>query len=375
MEAIENIRSLCLMDLYSLYRSAHLLLDNEHYSQWYENHELFWLHYLPKSNDAVDNLLLIREVKSKKIGVLKIDFNFHEEKNKLKKIYQERLERQKLLISQDSPNTFNRLVPQITDHLLEEHDLTFIKQLDIKLILPVIYDDVNIIWDKFHRDQFLIVKKDSKFGLMDNSTNVLIPTEFHRIALIHPCFLLCFQNQRCGLYNLKDGRMSIPVEYNSITPINPHNLFICEKSDRVGVIDWNNQIVIPFIYDSISPITNGLIIVRNNKRGFVEFSGQEILPPNYFLIEYLDNKHLIIKKENDDLKRFIYNLEEQSFLEIPDYDILKGFHYDLMRVKKGDKQALIRVDGTILVDFTEDYMKILHTYWAIIDEERQNPNN
>lgn len=41
-------------------------------------------------------------------------------------------------------------------------------------------------------------------------------------------------------------------------------------------------------------------------------------------------------------------------MEIPDYDLLIACHYDIMRVKMEDKQALIEVNGTILEDFTDD---------------------
>lgn len=403
-------------NLYSLYNSAHKLLDWEYFSQWYENYELYWLHYLPKSLDALDNLILVRDRGTKKIGALKITFKSLEEKSEIKKIYQERLNRQHKLIRDTGTNMFTPKFPYICERLLKDDEISVINKLDIKLVLPIIYNDMDIVWENFHRHyseydkygkQFFIVEKETKFGVKDIS-DTLLPIEFDYINLIHPCFLLCSENQLWGLFNLNDSHVSIPVKYQKLTPLySKRNLFICKKSENVGIIDWNNQLVIPivyqdisaindnlflcaksnkfgvinihnkeilpFIYEFIVPLTNGFIVTINNKRGFFNFNGQELLSPNYFLIEFLDQNHLIVKKEIGDSRRLIYNLENQSFVEIPDYDLLRACHYDIMRVKKGDKQALIGVNGAILEDFTDDPMKILHTYWSIIDNIKKSP--
>lgn len=414
METADNKEFSWFNNLYSLYQSTHSLLDNESYSQWYEDYELYWLYYLPKSSDALDNLILVRDRSTKKIGALKITFKSLEEKRELNNIYRERINRQHGLIRNTGTKMFTRQVPYICEYLLDDDELSIIKKLDIKLILPIIYDDINIVWENVRRQyddygkQFFIVEKETKFGVK-NISDTLLPIEFDHISLIHPCFLLCSQNQLCGLFNLNDSHVSIPVKYQKLTPLySKRNLFICKKSENVGIIDWNNQLVIPivyqgisainddlflcaksnkfgviniqnkeilpFIYDAIVPLTKGFIVTINNKRGFFNFNGHELLSPNYFLIEFLDQNHLIVKKEIGDSRRLIYNLENQSFVEIPDYDLLRACHYDIMRVKKGDKQALIGVNGAILEDFTDDPMKILHTYWAIIDDRKNSPN-
>lgn len=74
-------------------------------------------------------------------------------------------------------------------------------------------------------------------------------------------------------------------------------IYLYKKSNKFGVINIHNKVILPFIYEFIVPLTKGFIVTINNKRGFFDFNGQEILSPKYSLVEYLDQNHLIVKKK------------------------------------------------------------------------------
>ncbi|MDZ7934207.1 MAG: WG repeat-containing protein [Emticicia sp.] len=73
------------------------------------------------------------------------------------------------------------------------------------------------------------------------------------------------------------GKTIIPFEYQDISHIS--TIIQAQRSNRWGVVDEKNQVIIPFIYDGMGFVGENLIPVQKGlKWGYVNTSGKIIIP-------------------------------------------------------------------------------------------------
>lgn len=99
---------------------------------------------------------------------------------------------------------------------------------------------------------------------------------------------------RNGMIDTK-GKYVIPVEYESLSSCDQKGRIVAQKNGKWGVIDKQNQVLVPFIYDSVSfgagmmPSENQpvnfqedlLPVVLNGQLGFIDDQNRTIIPFKY----------------------------------------------------------------------------------------------
>lgn len=86
-------------------------------------------------------------------------------------------------------------------------------------------------------------------------------------------------NYKWGYVNTK-GKVVIQLKYNmAFSFINKFAIVQNSINDKYGVIDVNEEIIVPFLYDSIRPFERGLAVVElDNCYGCVDKSGYPVIP-------------------------------------------------------------------------------------------------
>lgn len=79
-----------------------------------------------------------------------------------------------------------------------------------KLIIPPLYQEINIY------QEYIIVKKDNKYGMFDRTGNILIPTEYDEPFEIVDNVVKFKRNERYGVYSIKNKKEVIPNKYKEI---------------------------------------------------------------------------------------------------------------------------------------------------------------
>lgn len=103
-------------------------------------------------------------------------------------------------------------------------------------------------------------------------------------------------------------------------------------------------------YDGISKGIDGYyIVMRDSLFGIIDFSGKEILAPNYRVIQRPSEGLFCVKKGIDDLFGFIDGTG--SYIIEPQYDYAFQFHNGMAIVKKEGKWGIIDKQNNTLVDF------------------------
>ena len=178
-----------------------------------------------------------------------------------------------------------------------------------KLVIPTVYDDVNQLSAPFDADFSVYVGGDMPDGeghgiYPDGNEDVEVQVEEDYLSVY--CFT---ENKSLNIDPL--GDYSVSDFKGSIT-----NVAIGEK---VGAIDKNGKIIIPIIYDYITPFTNGLAVAINKKTDeefnpiIISKSGQILLEGSVIMTWLDDDRSLFINRSG---KLTEYSIQNNKFKAI-----------------------------------------------------------
>ena len=239
-----------------------------------------------------------------------------------------------------------------------------------------------------------------KYGIMDRLGNVVLPPLFFKSYSSYSNDNVILQlGKNYGLFNLEEKQWIIPLEYQSLARLGyGSNYYKVKKDGDYGVIDNQNDVVIPFQWESIQSISglNNYLIVSVNSNpsdlyGVFSITDNKLIVPcdytslyqvgsqNYFKVKN-GSKYNIIDINNraqlrtwyDDLviprsgrNNYIVKLNNKmgiidskestvvpmDFLEISSSPYSDGSY--LARDKHG-KYGFMRIDGTVTLPFQYD---------------------
>ena len=162
---------------------------------------------------------------------------------------------------------------------------------------------------------FYLVKKDNKYGIVNEQANYIIHMECDEIGVdttkytsnnIENQYILfnnaipVRQGQKWGLYN-KDGQIILPIEYdrigcsetsaqkkttNSILVIPEYEAIVIGKDKTYGIIDSTGKVLVPCVLNIVYSITTGGI-----EEYYMEYNNQ-----TYNIKEYFEQNKIAIPK-------------------------------------------------------------------------------
>lgn len=177
--------------------------------------------------------------------------------------------------------------------------------------IPFIYDTLYTE-HSVPRISSLIGKIDSLYGLISLENEIIQPFNYKYIyALNYGLLAYVDKNNKVGILN-HDGSIMIPFEYDAIHSNwyshdyqkkefpNTENIFIVEKNGKIGTIDGRNNEIIPIIYDGLSGwIEYGPeahYAIYNGKYGIISYKGEVIIPIVYDYVGIPQNDIMLVRK-------------------------------------------------------------------------------
>jgi hypothetical protein len=253
-------------------------------------------------------------------------------------------------------------------------------------------DQYDFYCDKYSRDKY------NNMGIVDKSGNVILPHIFGKnYSYSNKTQIILYINSNYGLFNLAERQWTIPMEYEELSDLN-NNLYAAKKSGRWGVIDNNNNVIVPFEWYQISNVSNleNYVMVSkgnysNRLSGVYSLAEKKMVLPciysdlrkldrfNYFLVTNGSKRNLvdinntplfkvwydeiyspssgrnyfIVKTNNrfgvvDDNEKVIIPIE---YLEFAQYPFSDGSY---LAKNKDGKYGFILIDGRITMPFQYD---------------------
>lgn len=184
-----------------------------------------------------------------------------------------------------------------------------------KVIIPPKYESISILENKFIQVSYYDRKRGCglKSGIIDLQGNEIVKPEYGHIWPSHNGFMVAEFDGRCGYV---DSNGLSNLEYDSYTTVyltqwdcssisfscssfskkesaftesfscKPTYLIV-SKQGKYGVVDLNNNVIIPIIYDSITSVDDSdnipgyYLVNKSSKYGVLNLKGEIIIPLRY----------------------------------------------------------------------------------------------
>lgn len=147
------------------------------------------------------------------------------------------------------------LVDKFDDAELRNKNLFIADGKLIDIDNNVLIGEYSALTPVFYNHSKLLVSKNKKWGIIDISNKILLPIEYDAISNWveygprNKHFIT--KNGKKGLIENETFKTIIPPIYNHF--YHRMGLVFASKNNKFGILDTNNKILCPFIYDNIKP--------------------------------------------------------------------------------------------------------------------------
>ncbi len=138
-----------------------------------------------------------------------------------------------------------------------------------EIVIPFEYDEIPYLFN--FNEKYIVVKNNEQYGIIDFDNNIILPARYGQISV---------QQHENEYYFIVDDKLKnktgllkafnwyeheeiiVPFEYDWIRIDNKNNWITACKNNRVGAIDFNNNVIIPFEYIYMLGLTEGMAAVK-----------------------------------------------------------------------------------------------------------------
>src|SRR5690606_38025171 len=196
-----------------------------------------------------------------------------------------------------------------------------------KELLNIEYDEID--FNLYEEYACIIIKKDGKLGLVDNSGKTRGLIIYHQLDKIHGSdYMKVYKDNRYGMVDLNTLNEIIPPEYDIIYYNNDFDAYQIIKSSQFGLFNQNrSSIVIPAEYEKIiideidyteeekQTLPKRFKVTQNAKTGIIDFEGKVLFMPKYDEIRDWNNKYAAVRIDQNwsfinsigkEITKFIY---------------------------------------------------------------------
>ncbi len=313
-----------------------ILLDKDSFEAYYHDSDLDFYHsYSSEKQLLIDKWMRIKADRWKKI---------------FDSIEKRKIQYEQALARKERRERLAYYYP-----LIESGEITPIAFQDEKTKLwGYKYNDFDIIPPIYYEVKpfylgYAWVKKARYWGCIDYKGNRICSFENTNVRKISDGNYELSQKDNTFFIFVQRGNLCLYDDEEELS----NKLFKVKKGEYWGVVNHNNDIIIPLEYDYIGVSSNGVIKAKKNaKYGLINETGELLLPINYDNLEEYD--HGIVKAQKDGEYGLI-NVNGKILLPF-DYDDLGEYSNCIIVAKKYGKWGIIDEDGKIVIPFEYDYI-------------------
>lgn len=147
---------------------------------------------------------------------------------------------------------------------------------------------------KYGANNLFLAKKNGKWGIIDVKNKIVIPFVFDELSADHS-FLYFKKQNKWGVMNYS-FKTIIEPQYEQIQGYG-YDLFTVKKNRKWGFVNINNEVIIPFIFDSaliFTPYGRSIVGV-NAKYELIDSQGHFLSTKGWIEFQKMENKNTIGK--------------------------------------------------------------------------------
>lgn len=186
--------------------------------------------------------------------------------------------------------------------LWDSNSMMGLSDVDGKIIIPIKYKGVSSIGNG---DFYITENLNNLNGVFDYNGKNIIPEEY-KFYTVDNYRIFATKDNKAIILNIQHPESSIYLDekiklietvrhYSSLEKLYQ----IVKQENKYGIINADNQVIIPIMYDEIKSSQNWryFIIKQNNKFGLIHVNGTVTKEPIYDDIE-LRKEYIVLKRRN-----------------------------------------------------------------------------
>jgi hypothetical protein len=189
-----------------------------------------------------------------------------------------------------------------------------------KWLLPPEYDTIELKWKTY-----LELRQQGKMTYADTYGKLLLPMQFEDAGILDDEHFDVKTGGKWGIYSTRENRLLIPAVYESFDYCGgcgrKGDYLFAQKNGKWGIIDFDNNILMPFEYE--------------HEHAFMRS----------------DNWVQCLKKQGQEVT---INLKTKKEYAAPEYTGMTVIGNSLLKAQKNGKYGLISQDGATVTDFMYD---------------------
>lgn len=212
--------------------------------------------------------------------------------------------------------------------LMYKNNKVGVLSADGKTTVEPIYDE--IIYNSRYNDDWSLIaitRMDKKMGLINISTGEILakPIYKHIFSMGKgDSVLFCLRDDDGNNMVMdKYGKILIPPTLDIIYSLSYDSDLLIKKNQtgKVGLINRNNEIVIPIMYDEIEKLDSDQLLVKNNGQyGVINEQNEILVPLDYDYLSLYNYSDNLLMASKDQKKGFLLN--QSTFVESPFAEII-----------------------------------------------------
>jgi hypothetical protein len=161
------------------------------------------------------------------------------------------------------------------------------------------------------------------------------------------CVFRIVKNGKLGIAFPDSSTMIEPI-YDELTCPSEDGYITVTKNHKDGVINLNNQIVIPIEYDELGYVNEGLVTVNiNGRTGVLNLKNELIIPAKYSGLTGFSNRRAFVKK----IKKYALITNDGKILTDFIFDDVYPFKLGFAAVRINRKWGYIDTNGATIIPF------------------------
>jgi hypothetical protein len=191
-----------------------------------------------------------------------------------------------------------------------------------------------------------IAQKNKKWGIINWEGKEILPLQYDAIHDAFYNYIVIGKGNKMSVIDYA-GKELIPAQYDKIRVIN--DLAYVFTNGKEGLVDLQNNVIAPTVYDTIfEPQQNMIKVIKNRKIGYFSYEGKELLPAQYDAVVFYGTNQVYIQVAQNK-KWGVLDMNFKPILAC-EYDTLVAEQWQkYFWVQKNGLQGLLDTTGKVVV--------------------------
>ncbi|EAY28767.1 conserved hypothetical protein [Microscilla marina ATCC 23134] len=220
-----------------------------------------------------------------------------------------------------------------------------------KVVIPIKYDEL----DNFYKHPLVSVKIGKKQGMLNKKGKVVVPIVYSYAYYLSDQLILLKKNKKYGVVDVNNQPI-LPIKYDKISSSLLFEQFLAAGNHQyIGMFDTQGKQVLPIKYTKIEASSSMIKLTSaHHKVGLANAKGKLIVSPKYDYINPYANGLMPVQRN----KKTGYINAQGKEVIVCQYESGGQFKQGHALVKTQGKWGIINTKGEMVVDAIYDYINL-----------------